>query len=78
MNMYSAGNTMISPRVKMAMDSTQSMTLVERANPPSPSRNMLKPAASQRFSWRWEILRPIRYCRLITMTALVVTRALMT
>ncbi|MNP64591.1 hypothetical protein D3C76_1600990 [compost metagenome] len=49
MNMYSTGNTMISPTVKMAMEMTQSRIEVDWAKPARPIMNILSPAASHRF-----------------------------
>ncbi|MNC44655.1 hypothetical protein D3C75_935720 [compost metagenome] len=72
--MYSAGITMISPRVNTSIARHHASAEPARAKPSSPAMNRPMPASSQGIR-RWRLMRrPIRYCRAITVTALVVTR----
>ncbi|MNN01712.1 hypothetical protein D3C81_1143390 [compost metagenome] len=74
MNMYSAGITMISPRVNTSIARHHIGTVSAQEKPSSPAMNRPIPASSQGIR-RWRLIRrPIRYCRAITVMALVVTR----
>ncbi|MNC81207.1 hypothetical protein D3C75_1342660 [compost metagenome] len=73
MNMYSAGITMISPKVNTSIARHQASNDPAREKPSKPARNMAMPASSQGNSRRLLMRRPIRYCRAITVTALVAT-----
>ncbi|MNV84129.1 hypothetical protein D3C71_1779850 [compost metagenome] len=74
MNMYSAGITMISPSVNTSIARHQASTEPASAKPSKPAMNRPMPANSHGIR-RWRLIRrPIRYCKAMTVTALVVTR----
>ncbi|MNJ78434.1 hypothetical protein D3C77_761880 [compost metagenome] len=73
-NMYSAGITMISPRVNTSIARHQANSDWAREKPSRPARNNAMPASSQGISWRLLMRRPITYCRAMTVTALVATK----
>lgn len=60
----------------MTMAPTQNTRVVDKAKPASPRTNITSPPASHRLKCCWEIFLPMRYCRLITVRALVATMLL--